>query len=102
VQLPTIRAAGFTAAVYACALDGEDLWFLSMLGSQQSVRALWARLVKGETAHLSEGELDAGSPCWLAREVSLGENPTGRRQSVVLRAPLRPSQAVQRGSPQPG
>lgn len=69
MQLHTIRAAGFSAAVDAFALDGEQLWFISMLGSQQSVRALWARLVKGETAHLSEGDLGSGaSECWLARE----------------------------------
>lgn len=69
MQLSTIRAAGFTAAVDAFAQEGEQLWFLSMLGSQQTVRALWARLVKGETAYLSEGDLGDGSPCWLAREV---------------------------------
>ena len=68
MQLHTIRAAGFTATVDAFAQDGEHLWFLSMLGSQQSVRALWARLVKGETAYLSDDDLDAGSPCWLSRE----------------------------------
>jgi hypothetical protein len=68
MQLHTIHAAGFSAAVDAFAQDGEQLWFISMLGSQQSVRALWARLVKGETAYLSEGNLDGGSPCWLARE----------------------------------
>lgn len=69
MQLHTIRAAGFTATVDAFAQDGEQLWFISMLGSQQSVRALWARLVKGETAYLSEGDLGAGaSECWLARE----------------------------------
>ena len=27
-----------------------------------------ARLVKGETAYLSEDELGGGSPCWLASE----------------------------------
>jgi hypothetical protein len=68
MPLHTIHAAGFSAAVDAFAQDGEQLWFISMLGSQQSVRALWARLVKGETAYLSEGDLDGGSPCCLARE----------------------------------
>jgi len=68
VQLLTIRAAGFTAAVDACARNDGQIWFLSLLGNQQSVRALWARLVKGETAYLSEDELTGGSPCWLARE----------------------------------
>ncbi|MFQ5809873.1 MAG: hypothetical protein ACE5JM_09665 [Armatimonadota bacterium] len=32
------------------------------------MRALWARLVKGETAYLSEVELGGGSPCWLVPE----------------------------------
>ncbi|MDP2674561.1 MAG: hypothetical protein Q8Q00_06615 [Dehalococcoidia bacterium] len=68
MQLVTIRAAGFTATVDACAQDGGQVWFLSLLGNQQSVRAHWARLVKGETAYLSEDELGGGSPCWLAAE----------------------------------
>jgi hypothetical protein len=68
MQLLTIRAAGFTATVDACAQDGGQLWFLSLLGSQQAVRALWARLVKGETAYMSQDELTGGYPCWLARE----------------------------------
>ncbi|MGD0114873.1 MAG: hypothetical protein ABSC13_02570 [Dehalococcoidia bacterium] len=68
MQRMVIRAAGFTATVDACARDGGQLWFLSLLGSQQAVRALWARLVKGETAYLGEDELTGGSPCWLARE----------------------------------
>jgi hypothetical protein len=72
MQLHTIRAAGFTAAVDAFALDGEQLWFISMLGSQSfrgRMRALWARLVKGETAYLSEDDLGSGaSECRLARE----------------------------------
>ena len=68
MQLHTIRAAGFTATVDAFALDGEQLWFVSMLGSQQSVRALWARLVKCETAYLRDGDLGSdASECWLTR-----------------------------------
>lgn len=68
MQLLTIRIAGFTATVDACARDDGQVWFLSLLGNQQSVRALWARLVKGETAYLSEDEFGGGSPCWLAAE----------------------------------
>ena len=68
MQPLTIRAAGFTATVDACARDGGQLWCVSLLGNQQSVRALWARLVKGEIAYLSEDELGGGSPCWLATE----------------------------------
>ncbi len=71
MPLHTVRAAGFSAAVDAFALDGEQLWFISMLGSQQSVRALWARLVKGETAYLSGEDLGSGaSECGLARQGS--------------------------------
>jgi hypothetical protein len=69
MQPHTIRAAGFTATVDACARDDGQLWCVSLLGNQQSVRALWARLVKGETAYLSEDELGGGSPCWPAGEV---------------------------------
>ncbi|MPZ51020.1 MAG: hypothetical protein GEU75_17250 [Dehalococcoidia bacterium] len=68
MQLLTIRAAGFTATVDACAQDEGQLWLISMLGSQQAVRAIWARLLKGETAYLAEDELAGGTPCWLARE----------------------------------
>jgi hypothetical protein len=68
MQVRTIRAAGFTAAVDACAQDGGQIWFISLLGSQQAVRALWVRLVKGETAYLSEDELAVAYPCWLVRE----------------------------------
>jgi hypothetical protein len=43
MQLLTIRPAGFTATVYACAQDDGQMWFLSLLGNQQSVCALAAR-----------------------------------------------------------
>ena len=39
MQLLTIRAAGFTATVDACARDDGQMWFRSLLGNQQSVRA---------------------------------------------------------------
>jgi hypothetical protein len=60
MQLHTIRAAGFAATVDAFAQDGEQLWFISMLGSQQNVRALWVRLLMGETAYLAEDDLGGG------------------------------------------
>jgi hypothetical protein len=68
LELRHIRAAGFHANVDACAQDEGQIWFLSMLGSQQAVRAIWARLVKGETAYLAEDEFAGGTACWLARE----------------------------------
>ncbi len=67
MDLLTIRAGGFTATIDGCARGGNELWFLSMLGHQQAVRAIWARLVKGETAFLGSTEL-GGEPTPLARE----------------------------------
>lgn len=67
MDLLTIRAGGFTATVDGCARGGDELWFLSMLGHQQAVRAIWARLIKGEAGYLSSTEL-GGQPTPLARE----------------------------------
>ena len=67
MDLLTIRAGGFTATVDGCARGENELWFLSMLGHQQAVRAIWARLVKGEAGFLSSTEL-GGEPMPLARE----------------------------------
>jgi hypothetical protein len=67
MELLTIRAGGFSATVDGYARDADELWFVSMLGHQQAVRAIWARLVKGEAAYLSETEL-GGQPVPLARE----------------------------------
>ncbi|MBE0609458.1 MAG: hypothetical protein IH609_08765 [Dehalococcoidia bacterium] len=67
MDLLTIRAGGFTATVDGCARGGNELWFLSMLGHQQAVRAIWARLIKGEAGYLSSTEL-GGEPTPLARE----------------------------------
>ncbi len=67
MDLLTIRAGGFSATVDGCADGGNELWFLSMLGHQQAVRAIWARLIKGEAGFLSSTEL-GGEPTPLARE----------------------------------
>ncbi len=67
MDLLTMRAGGFTATVDGCARGGDELWFLSMLGHQQAVRAIWARLIKGEAGYLSSTEL-GGEPTPLARE----------------------------------
>jgi hypothetical protein len=68
MQLRVIRAAGFTAFVDACAQHDGEVWLLSMLGNQQAVRAIWARLIKGETAFLAEDEHAPGKQCHLAME----------------------------------
>ena len=74
--LPILQAAGFSASVdaYAWEPDSEQgerqvrLWFLSLLGPQQAVKALWARLVKGEVATLSFEVMGAARFCVLASE----------------------------------
>jgi hypothetical protein len=77
--LPSLEADGFTAAVdaYAWEQDADAgtprmrLWFLSMLGPQQSVKALWVRLVRGEVATMrfgAEGGLGRARFCALAPE----------------------------------
>lgn len=66
MKLLTITAGGFSATVDGCAHGEQELWFLSMLGHQQSVRAIWARMVKGENGFLS-GNTD-GKSLPLARE----------------------------------
>jgi len=73
--LPVLQAGGFGASVDAFAWEPAAdtgpaqmrLWFVSLLGSQQAVKALWAHLIKGETAALST---DSGRAhfCVLASE----------------------------------
>lgn len=57
-KLSSIHAGGFSATVDAYAHDDEGgLHFLSMVGSQTALKAVWGNLLKQppETAHLIEG-----------------------------------------------
>ena len=58
-DLYTITAGGFSATADAFARDpdSEGLWFLSMVGSQTALKAIWASLLKQppEPAHLIQG-----------------------------------------------
>ena len=58
-DLHTISAGGFSATVDAFARDDRDrtIWFLSMVGSQTALKAIWATLLKQppEAAHLMRG-----------------------------------------------
>ena len=47
-DLYTINAAGFSATADAFARDphSQGLWFLSMVGSQTALKAIWASLLK--------------------------------------------------------
>ena len=74
--LPLLQAGGFTATVDAFASEPDPdpaahrmrLWFLSLLGPQQALKALWARLLKGEPATLSRAALGQAHFCALAPE----------------------------------
>ncbi len=66
--LYTITAGGFTATADAFARDPatEGLWFLSLVGAQTALKAIWAALLKQppDVAHLipgAEGTALAGS-----------------------------------------
>ena len=58
-ELYTISAGGFSATADAFARDeeSETLWFLSMVGSQTALKAIWASLLKQppESAHIISG-----------------------------------------------
>jgi hypothetical protein len=87
--LPTLQAGGFSAAVDACAWEVDPdsaahrmrMWFLSLLGAQEAVKALWARLIKGETATMALEQLGTARFCALA--------PEGPRQWRFFTASLR-------------
>ena len=79
VVLPTLELEGFSASVDAYAGEPEPeagtprlrLWLVSLLGTQQSVKALWARLVRGEVATMrfdAPGGLGGARFCALAPE----------------------------------
>ena len=58
-DLFTITAGGFSATADAFARDDktESLWFVSMVGSQTALKAIWASLLKQppDTAHIIRG-----------------------------------------------
>jgi len=73
--LPVLQAGGFSASIDAYAWEADTaqdrrmrLWFLSLLGSQQAVRALWARLIKGEVATVSTEVMGMARFCALTPE----------------------------------
>ena len=58
-DLYTVSAGGFSATADAFARDpdSEELWFLSMVGAQTALKAIWASLLKQppDVAHLIRG-----------------------------------------------
>jgi hypothetical protein len=58
-MVPTIKIKGFRCAVEeAVFASGKDGFahVLSLIGSREAVKAVWARLMKGEAAYLENGE----------------------------------------------
>lgn len=86
MDLLTIRAGAFMATVDGCARSKNELWFISMLGHQQAVRAIWARLIKGEAGYLTGTEL-GGEPMPLARGAWGNVAFLGNAPSIGLRLP---------------
>ncbi|WP_040668437.1 hypothetical protein, partial [Nitrolancea hollandica] len=72
--LPVLHAGGFSASVDAFAWEPDlaarrmQLWFLSLLGPKEAVKALWARLIKGEVAAISFEAFGRARFCALAPE----------------------------------
>lgn len=72
--LPVLHAGGFSASVDAFAWEPDaaahrmQLWFLSLLGPKEAIKALWARLIKGEVATISFEPLGKARFCVLAPE----------------------------------
>jgi hypothetical protein len=73
--LPVLEAGGFGATVDAYAWEPDTdpanrqmrLWFLSLVGPQQALKALWARLLRGDLATLSLETLGSARFCTLAQ-----------------------------------
>jgi hypothetical protein len=63
--LPLVQSSGFSVSTDAFVWEPEAdpsagrmrLWFLSLLGSQQALKAIWARLLKGELVTISREAL---------------------------------------------
>lgn len=74
--LPVLQAGGFSVSVDAFAWEPDPdpaarrmrLWLVSLLGAQEAVKAVWARLVAGEEALLTSAAPAEARFCALAPE----------------------------------
>jgi hypothetical protein len=96
-SLPILDAGGFAANVDAFAWEEDSdpvarrmrLWFVSLLGPQQALKAIWARLVKGDLVTIARGLGDVrfcalapeGPRTWRAFTASL---PAAAGHQLVL------------------
>ena len=86
-DLYTISAGGFSATADAFARDpdSEGLWFLSMVGAQSALKAIWAALLKRPRRAPTCSPAPTASP--------------SRAASTAARFPARPWGRGRRRSP---
>ena len=87
-----MSAAGFSATADAFARDPDsgDLWFLSMVGSQTALKAIWASLLKQppEVAHLIKGADGAELSGGYLRCIHTLPAPLGTWTTKIARLPV--------------
>ena len=90
-DLFTISAGGFSATADAFARDpnSQGLWFLSMVGSQTALKAIWASLLKQppEVAHLIKGA-DGMALSGGYERCSIPYNTIGTWTTKIARLPV--------------
>ena len=90
-DLFTISAGGFSATADAFARDpdSQGLWFLSMVGSQTALKAIWASLLKQppEVAHLIKGA-DGMALSGGYQRCSIPYNTIGTWTTKIARLPV--------------
>ena len=81
--LYTITAGGFSATADAFARDDatDGLWFVSMVGSQTALKAIWASLLK-QPPDVATGELRV--PADVVRRVFAGIRGGAEQEEKVL------------------
>ena len=89
-DLYTVSAGGFSATADAFARDpdSQELWFLSMVGPQTALKAIWASLLKQppEAAHLIRGA-DGGELTGDYLRCSIPNQTIGTWTTKIARLP---------------
>ncbi len=89
-ELYTVSAAGFSATADAFARnpDSRELWFLSMVGPQTALKAIWASLLKQppEAAHVIRG-VDGGELTGDYLRCSIPNQTIGTWTTKISRLP---------------
>ena len=90
-DLYTVSAGGFSATADAFARDpdSEELWFLSMVGAQTALKAIWASLLKQppDIAHLIQGADGMGLSGGFER-CGIPQQTVGTWMAKIARLPV--------------